>query len=168
MAYNYTPTYVNPYVQQPWQYQQPAGQLEQLRAAQAFQAPPQPAQQPGGGLIWVQGEEGAKAYMVAPGASVMLMDSENQAFYIKTADASGMPLPLRVFDYTERTNTQQGAGTTVGVPQKEGSSVYVTRTEMQEVQAALAKQIDELRSVALLRSKAQTMKEAHNNGEPAL
>lgn len=67
-----------------------------------YQAP----QQQSNGLIWVQGEAGAKSYMVAPGQSVLLMDSENQAFYIKSADASGMPLPLRVFDYSERTSAQ--------------------------------------------------------------
>ena len=53
-------------------------------------------------IIWVQGEAGAKAYPVQPGCSVVLMDSENPYFYIKMADASGMPLPLRVFEYSER------------------------------------------------------------------
>jgi hypothetical protein len=33
-------------------------------------------------------------------------DSENSVFYIKTLDASGMPLPLRTFDYTERMPAQ--------------------------------------------------------------
>ena len=70
-------------------------QLAQLR--QNYQQPQQPAP-----IIWVQGEEGAKAYMVAAGNSVLLMDSENSVFYIKSTDASGMPQPLRVFDYTER------------------------------------------------------------------
>ena len=37
----------------------------------------------------------------------MLMDSETQTFYIKTADASGMPQPLRVFDYKERMQAAQ-------------------------------------------------------------
>ena len=59
-------------------------------------------------IIWVQGEEGAKAYMVAAGNSVLLMDSENSAFYIKSTDASGMPLPLRAFDYKERTTAWRG------------------------------------------------------------
>ncbi len=70
-------------------------QLSQLR--QNYQQPQQSAP-----IIWVQGEEGAKAYMVAAGNSVLLMDSENSVFYIKSTDASGMPQPLRVFDYTER------------------------------------------------------------------
>ena len=55
------------------------------------------------GIVWVQGEAGAKSYLVGAGNSVMLMDSEQSVFYIKSTDQSGMPLPLRIFDYTERT-----------------------------------------------------------------
>lgn len=68
----------------------------------------QPAQQSvvDNGILWVQGEAGAKSWAVAPGKSVMLMDSESNTFYIKSSDQSGMPMPLRIFDYTER-NTQQ-------------------------------------------------------------
>lgn len=54
------------------------------------------------GLNWVQGEAGAKSYLVAPNTTVMLMDSENDVFYLKSTDASGMPMPLRIFDYKER------------------------------------------------------------------
>ena len=82
----------NPYFQ-PYQ---PMDQLSQLRGQQ----------QHSGGIVWVQGLEAAKSYMVAPGASVMLMDSESQTFYIKSTDPSGMPLPLRVFEYKERTSQQ--------------------------------------------------------------
>ncbi len=64
-----------------------------------------PAQQ-NAGIVWVQGEAGAKSYLVGAGQSVLLMDSESSAFYIKSTDASGMPMPLRVFDYKERTATQ--------------------------------------------------------------
>lgn len=55
------------------------------------------------GILWVQGEAGAKSWAVAPGKSVMLMDSESNTFYIKSSDNSGMPMPLRIFDYKERT-----------------------------------------------------------------
>lgn len=70
------------------------------------QMPPQQQTQPQGpsaDIIWVQGEAGAKSYLVAPNSTVMLMDSEANTFYFKSTDASGMPQPLRVFDYTERT-----------------------------------------------------------------
>lgn len=52
-------------------------------------------------IIWVQGEAGAKAYPVAAGNSVQLMDSERQVFYIKSTDNSGIPQPLRRFVYHE-------------------------------------------------------------------
>lgn len=54
------------------------------------------------GIIWVQGESGAKSFIVNPGQTVLLMDSESNVFYIKSSDNSGMPMPLRVFDYKER------------------------------------------------------------------
>lgn len=70
---------------------------------QMRQNTPPPAQQPNNGIVWVQGENAAKSYPVAPNTTIMLLDSESSTFYLKTSDASGMPLPLRVFDYKERT-----------------------------------------------------------------
>lgn len=55
------------------------------------------------GIIWVQGENGAKSFLVAPGTTVQLMDSESKKFYIKSVDQSGMPMPLRTFTYEEVT-----------------------------------------------------------------
>lgn len=75
-----------------------------------YEAPKyQPAAQitQGNGIIWVQGEAGAKSYLVAPNATVLLMDSENSRFYLKSSDASGVPLPLRKFTYSEDTETLQ-------------------------------------------------------------
>jgi len=75
---------------------------------QMTQQQPQMMQQPvnDNGILWVQGEAGAKSWAVAPGKSVMLMDSESNTFYIKSSDNSGMPMPLRIFDYKERTTQQ--------------------------------------------------------------
>lgn len=52
-------------------------------------------------LIWVQGEAGAKSYLVGPGQTVALWDSEESVIYLKSADASGMP-SMKVLDYTIR------------------------------------------------------------------
>lgn len=52
-------------------------------------------------IIWVQGEAGAKSYLVAPNTTVQLWDSEQQVIYLKSADASGMP-SMKVIDYTVR------------------------------------------------------------------
>ena len=83
--------------------------------------------QPQNGINWVQGIEAAKSFMVAPNKSVLLMDSESQSFYIKTTDASGMPLPLRVFDYTERTQTAPQSTQTHFNEQGD----YITREEFE-------------------------------------
>lgn len=53
------------------------------------------------GRIYVQGEESAKSYLVAPNQSVELWDTESQTIYLKSADASGMP-SMRILDYTYR------------------------------------------------------------------
>ena len=57
-------------------------------------------------LKWVQGEAGAKSYMVAPNTSVTLWDSESQTIYIKSANASGLP-SMTVIDYTIRNDSSQ-------------------------------------------------------------
>lgn len=98
MAYNYFPTNY-----QPMYYQ------------------PQSAQTQNNGIQWVQGLEGAKAYAVGAGQSVLLMDSEESVFYIKSADSVGMP-SLREFEYTER-NAQESH------PQTDMSK-YVTKEEL--------------------------------------
>lgn len=110
--------------------------LNQLRGQQMpIQQPMQmPMQQPSNGIVWVQGENAAKSYPVAPNTTVMLLDSESSTFYLKTSDASGMPLPLRVFDYKER--TQNGSNLPTNAPQG-GLAVdlsnYVTYDQLNEI-----------------------------------
>lgn len=84
-------------------------------------------------LIWVQGEAGAKSYLVAPRQSVLLMDSEDSVFYIKSADASGMPMPLRIFDYKERNPQIQQ------MPEAVDMSGYITREEFEAYKQSLKK-----------------------------
>ena len=95
----YRPTYYD-------QMQTPS--FNQQPMVQQVQQMPTPAPQTNNGLVWVQGEVAAKSYPVAPNCTVMLMDSEGERFYLKSADSSGMPLPLRVFEYTERNNAPTG------------------------------------------------------------
>ena len=104
---------------------------------QQYQQPVVQPQQSGNGLIWVQGEAGAKSYLVAPGNTVMLMDSESERFYIKSADASGMPLPLRVFAYQEL--TQQGVQAPMTAEQPNPNN-FITRDEFEQRLASLVAQ----------------------------
>lgn len=80
------------------------------------------------GLLWVSGEVGAKSYLVAPNSTVLLMDSDTQRFYLKSADNAGMP-SLRIFEYTEVTNVPQNAPQTLNTDLKELDGKYVTREE---------------------------------------
>ena len=51
---------------------------------------------------YVQGEAAAKAYPVAPGQFVVLIDTEDPVIYTKTTDQFGRPMPIRILDYVER------------------------------------------------------------------
>ena len=131
----YRPTYYDP------AQQNPMGQFNQQ-----FQQPVTPpttqpmAQQWNNGLIWVQGEAGAKSYIVAPGNTVMLMDSEGERFYLKSADASGMPMPLRIFEYKERAETTSQAFSGPVSAQNVNFDNFVTREEFEQRIASMASQ----------------------------
>ena len=102
--------------------------------------PSQTIQQQSSQIIWVSGEAGAKSYLVAPGNTVMLLDAENSVFYLKSADASGMPLPLRIFDYKERTTTAQQAFGGSVTAESVNLDNFVTRKEFDELKASIASQ----------------------------
>ena len=96
----------------------------------------QALQQPNSSIIWVQGEAGAKSYLVAPNNTVQLWDSERQTIYLKSADASGMP-SMRILDYTFR-DVPQGSQMT----QKPVGVDFPTRDEFN----ALKGQIEAIRA----------------------
>lgn len=120
MAYNsYFPTGYQPYYQ-----------TNQLNTPiNQFNAPTQQS-----GIIWVQGENAAKSYPVAPNTSISLWDSEANVIYIKSADASGMP-SMKIIDYTMR---DTGARSPEIAPQND----FVTKDEL----APIKKDIDALKA----------------------
>ena len=120
MAFGYNAAYGQPYYPQ----SPMMDNLAQMRAQQ------QPMQQQSPGMIWVQGEAAGKSYLVAPGNTVPLWDSERQTIYLKSVDASGIPT-MRILDYTERTQSMPTAAPGVE---------YVTRAEYD----ALAKKVEAL------------------------
>ena len=68
---------------------------------------------------YVQGEAAAKAYPVAPGQFVVLIDTELPVIYTKTTDQFGRPLPIRILDYVER----------VEKTEEQPNSNYVTKSD---------------------------------------
>ena len=120
---------------QPYPYQD---QLNQLRTAnpmpmQGFQMPMSRPDQ--NGLNWVQGEAGAKSWYITPGATVLLMDSENQRFYLKSADMNGVPA-MRTFEYSE-----VGAQKPQEAPQ---AANFVTVESFNEFRDEVLKKMEEL------------------------
>lgn len=101
--------------------------LAQMQAQYQQQQPHVP--QTNQGILWVQGEAGAKSYLVAPNTSVLLMDSENSQFYIKTTDQAGMPT-LRTFAYQEVTGAPQNAQKQT---ETDLDDKYVTRQEYNDL-----------------------------------
>lgn len=114
---------------QPAPYQDRLAQLQNnYQQAISPQMQVAPQQQVNQGLLWVSGEVGAKSYLVAPNSTVLLMDSDAQRFYLKSADNAGMP-NLRIFEYTEVTGTPQNALQGANSDFKELDSKYVKREE---------------------------------------
>lgn len=113
-----------------------------------------PQQQVNQGLLWVSGEVGAKSYLVAPNSTVLLMDSDAQRFYLKSADNAGMP-SLRIFEYSEVTNTPT---TALNAPNKEEINLddkYVTRSEYDGLKSLYDKIMERLDSVVINNAEAE-------------
>lgn len=89
-------------------------------------------------LIWVQGEAGAKSYLVAPNSTVQLWDSESQTIFLKSADASGMP-SMKILDYKIRESAQP--------PQPQIVNDYVTKDELSAFRKEIQKQLESLKGV---------------------
>ncbi len=93
----------------------------------------------GNSLIWVSGEAGAKAYLVAPNTTVTLWDSESQTIFLKSADATGMP-SMKILDYTIRSNAPQETTS-------DAHSDFATKTDVESIRKdilALRERVDVL------------------------
>ena len=140
--YSYNP-YVNPYAA-PYGGQQMQQQIYQPQ----MQQPPQGAQQPSNGFVWVNDINEAANYLVAPNCAVQLWDKNSPCVYLKTADAAGKPT-MQIFDLVER--KQQPTAQT----QTAATTDYVTRAEFAELQAKFD---------ALTAKKSKTKSEVENDG----
>lgn len=108
--------------------------------------------QQGNSINWVLGEASAKSFPVGVGQTVVLMDREEPVMYMKSVDQSGMPLPLRVFDITERTAHRSEANS-----QKVPAGDYVSRSEFDEFKENMRRTINGMR-------KPKNTNEVKDNG----
>ena len=73
-------------------------QFQQMQQPQQFQPQQNPATP---SIVWVQSEQEALNYLVAPNSAVTLWDSNSPVVYLKQADASGKP-SMKIYDLVER------------------------------------------------------------------
>jgi hypothetical protein len=102
-------------------------------------------QQQNSSIIWVSGEAGAKAYMVAPNNTIQLWDSESQTIYLKSADASGMP-SMKILDYTIR-DSLKNSPNTAPVISDDKFSTFATKDEIKAVSdriSAISERLDKM------------------------
>lgn len=130
----------NPYYGQQWyQPQMPltnVGQQQFVPQQQLFQQ--SNSQQQENSFIWVQGKEAAKAYLVAPGKDILLMDSENPYIYMKSTDINGKPQKMKTYRLVEEFDEEEVEIKSEDVPTEE----YVSKVEFD----TLLKEIEELKS----------------------
>lgn len=120
------------------QFQQQYQQNPQAQIPPSFQQNTQvpQIQQPVNQFEWVSGGEmEATAYPLAPGHSVILMDSENPVIYLKTRESNGKYLPMEIYDLVKREKTPQ-------VPQTQTQtqidlSAYVRKDDLGNIIAPL-------------------------------
>ena len=86
------------------------------------------------GIIWVNGEAEAKAFMLAPNSAVALWDRQEQTIYLKTSDASGM-INTKILDYTVRETP---------VAEHDIHADYLTKSDFEKFAEELQKQISQL------------------------
>lgn len=141
----YTP--YNPYVN-PYGYQTPV--IQQQQQIPQMQTPQQPQQQ-SNGLIWVSGEIGAKSYLIAPGNTVMLMDSESSKFYIKSTDGAGMP-SIRTFEYKE---CIQNAPQALTSHDNSVNDNFITREEFDDLRAKYEELEKQIKKPIQVRAKKE-------------
>jgi hypothetical protein len=90
-------------------------------------------------IIWVSGEAGAKAYLVAPNTTVQLWDSEANCVYLKSADATGMP-SMKILDYTIREGEKPQ-----NTPLKSEMNNYATKEELNAFRSEILQTIEKVK-----------------------
>lgn len=116
---------------------------------QNMYVPQQPPMQMQSNIEYVNGIEGAKAFILPPNTQKLLLDSDNAFFYIKTTDPQGKPTvkPYRYIDIEAEQQAQAKMQEQQANAQQQ--PLYVTIQQYQEVLDTLdimRKELDKLKS----------------------
>lgn len=124
-----------PATYQPYGY----GGIGQQMYPQAQTAPVIPQTQTNGGLIWVDGEVGAKAYQLPAGTPanqpVALWDTNDTVIYLKSINPMGMPNPLQKAHYT--LEEHKGTGPARSGAEAPDMTQYASKTDLESMKQEL-------------------------------
>lgn len=142
---NYLPATYNP----SWGYSGVGQQMYPNYQQQSMAQQPQQAQQTGHGLIWVDGEVGAKAYQLPanlpPNQPIALWDTNDTVIYLKSVNPMGMPNPLQKAHYTLEEHRGTGPARSGDAPvQAEPMTDYVKKEDMERMKQELMEAINGL------------------------
>jgi len=119
------------------QYQQSMMQQPQVQPASG-------TQQSGHGLIWVDGEIGAKAFQMPQGwpanQPIALWDTNDTCIYLKSINPMGMPNPLQKAHYTleeHRSASKVRSGAAEPAEMKPDMSEYVRKEDLERMKQDL-------------------------------
>ena len=146
-----------PATYQPYSYGS-IGQQMYPQYQQSTQPVPQQQTQ-AGGLVWVDGEVGAKAYQLPAGLPanqpIALWDTNDTVIYLKSVNQMGMPNPLQKARY-ELEGTKSGeASQAFSGDAEHNMSDYVRREDLEQMKQELMEAIN---SVSISR-RSQRMEE---------
>ncbi len=127
MAYNNYGQMYNPYSGYP---------VNPQNVSYAYNTPaPMPQAQQNAGMIWVDGEVGAKAFQMPQGwpvgTPIALWDTNDPMIYLKSINQMGMPNPLQKIRYQmEESQQQSGYLPTSGPMSGAAETNYVTKDDL--------------------------------------
>ena len=151
------PSYYNPYMQNSFPvntgYAGMAYPQNYQTLPQSYAAPPMQSN-----VIPVDGEVGAKAYMIPNGSTgpIALWDTNDNVIYLRTFNAAGMPNPLQKLRYVDETATPALPAAQSGNGEADMSK-YVTRDDLDELR-------QEIRALAGNRSASNNQNGSQSRG----
>ena len=160
----YYPQYQNGAV--PDMLNQYKGQYQQMPMQQPMMQQPvqQMPIQSNGGLIWVDNEEQAKNYLVAPNNVVPMFDKNSPQMYIKSADGAGMPT-FKKYKLTDFEEADNASKTPVEHKCTCGDK-FVLKKDFQALQSefeALKGELEELKAKPKAKTTKKSVEEVEEN-----
>ena len=118
--------------------------------------PQQQQNQAQNNIFWVRGKENARSTQLSPNSTMLLMDNEQNKFYIKTTDDIGLGR-LRVFNYTEQLEEQKPV---------EQTNLYVTKDQLENFMKEIRNSNEQL--IRRIEQSQSNSNDSKSSGRPVI